>query len=42
MIDTIISEMANGNFSFAILIVGILQLIVMIKSNRKKDEKKER
>lgn len=35
MIDTIISEMAKGNFSFAILIVGILQLIVMIKANRK-------
>lgn len=42
MIDTIISEMAKGNFSFAILIVGILQLIVMIKANRKKDDEKER
>lgn len=42
MIDTIISEMAKGNFSFAILIVGILQLIVMIRTSRKKDNKKER
>lgn len=42
MIDTIITEMAKGNFSFAILIVGILQLIVMIKANRKKDDKKGR
>lgn len=31
MIDIIVSEMFNGNFSFAILIVGILQLIVMIR-----------
>ena len=30
MIQTIISEMLNGNFSFAILVVGILQLLVMI------------
>lgn len=30
-IETIISEMAGGNFSLAILIVGILQLIVMVK-----------
>lgn len=42
VIDTIIAEMAKGNFSFAILVVGILQLIVMIKANRKKDDKKER
>ena len=28
---TIYSEMICGNFSFAILIVGILQLIVMIR-----------
>lgn len=41
MIDVIISEMAKGNFSFAILIVGILQLIVMIRTSRKKDDKKE-
>ena len=30
MIKTIIDEMARGNFSFAILIVGIAQLIAMI------------
>lgn len=42
MIDVIISEMAKGNFSFAILVVGILQLIVMIRTSRKKDNKKER
>lgn len=42
MIDTIITEMAKGNFSFAILVVGILQLIVMIRTSRKKDNKKER
>ena len=35
----IIEEMAKGNFSFAILVVGILQLIVMCKRN-KQDEKK--
>ena len=31
MIQVIISEMAKGNFSFLILIVGIAQLIVMKK-----------
>ena len=31
MIQTILEEMTKGNFSFAILVVGILQLIVMIK-----------
>lgn len=35
-IKTIIDEMISGNFSFAILIVGILQLIVMIVSLIKK------
>lgn len=35
MIKAIISEMFNGNFSFAILIVGIAQLISMIKKERK-------
>ena len=29
MADTIIGEMGRGNFSFLILIVGIVQLIVM-------------
>lgn len=31
MLQTICDEMFKGNFSFAILIVGILQLIVMIR-----------
>jgi len=31
MIHNIINEMFNGNFSFLILIVGILQLIEMRK-----------
>lgn len=35
MIETIVSEMGRGNFSFLILVVGILQLIVMIKNERK-------
>ena len=30
MIHTICNEMLKGNFSFAILIVGLLQLNVMI------------
>ena len=29
----ILSEMAKGNFSFLILVVGIIQLIVMISKN---------
>lgn len=35
-IKTIINEMLQGNFSFLILIVGILQLIVMIVKKRRK------
>lgn len=35
-IKTIINEMLQGNFSFLILIVGILQLVVMCKKGRKK------
>jgi hypothetical protein len=31
MIRTIIEEMGRGNFSFFILVIGILQLIVMLK-----------
>jgi hypothetical protein len=31
MMHTIIEEMTQGNFSFAILLVGIMQLVVMIK-----------
>ena len=30
MLKNIIDEMVKGNFSFAILIVGIVQLIVML------------
>lgn len=31
MIRIIIEEMGRGNFSFLILVIGILQLIVMLK-----------
>lgn len=37
----IIDEMLKGNFSFLILIVGILQLIVMIKNTRRKRGKRK-
>ena len=36
MINNILTGMTEGNFSFAILIVGILQLIVMITNLFKK------
>ena len=32
MIQTIIEEMARGNFSFLILAVGIIQLILMVRN----------
>lgn len=38
VIKTIINEMANGNFSFAILLVGVAQLIAMAKRKRDRDE----
>lgn len=38
MIKVIIDEMLKGNFSFLILIIGMLQLIVMIRKG-KKDKK---
>ena len=38
MIQTIVDEMTKGNFSFAILTVGILQLIAMVVKT-KRDEK---
>lgn len=43
MIGTIITEMTKGNFSFLILVVGILQLVLMCMNYRltlsiKKDE----
>lgn len=31
MIRTVIEEMGRGNFSFLILVVGILQLAVMLR-----------
>ena len=31
MIRAIITEMGRGNFSFLILVIGILQLIVMLR-----------
>ena len=31
MIQTIITEMGRGNFSFLILVIGIAQLIVMLR-----------
>ena len=34
-IKVIISEMLKGNFSFLILIIGLLQLIVMIRKGKK-------
>lgn len=36
MIKVIIDEMSKGNFSFLILIIGILQLVVMCKKGREK------
>ena len=35
MIDVIIREMERGNFSFLILVVGIVQVGVMIWKKRK-------
>ena len=34
MIETIITEMGRGNFSFLILVVGIAQLIVMLRKKK--------
>lgn len=33
-IETIFIEMGKGNFSFLILIVGILQLVIMLKKKK--------
>lgn len=30
-IQTVIDEMAKGNFSFLILVVGVLQLVTMMR-----------
>lgn len=35
MIKVIINEMLKGNFSFLILIIGILQLIAMVRKGKK-------
>ena len=35
-IKVIISEMLKGNFSFLILVIGLLQLIVMCRKGRRK------
>ena len=35
MIKVIIDEMLKGNFSFLILIIGLLQLIVMIRKGKR-------
>jgi hypothetical protein len=32
MISNIITEMTKGNFSFLILVVGIVQVIIMLKN----------
>ena len=34
MIQTIITEMGRGNFSFLILVIGIAQLIVMLRKKK--------
>ena len=34
LIEVIIDEMGRGNFSFLILLIGILQLIVMLKKKK--------
>lgn len=34
-VKVIINEMLKGNFSFLILIVGLLQLVVMVKKGKK-------
>lgn len=35
-IKTIFTEMLDGNFSLAILIVGVAQLVAMIRNGRKR------
>ncbi len=34
LVETIIQEMGRGNFSFLILVIGIAQLIVMMRKKR--------
>lgn len=33
VVETIVTEMGKGNFSFLILVVGIIQVILMAKNN---------
>lgn len=40
MVHVIIEEMGKGNFSFLILVVGVLQLFLMWKNGRQKHEEK--
>lgn len=40
MFQAIVSEMFKGNYSFAILIVGIIQCILMIIYGERKKKKK--
>lgn len=40
MLRVIIDEMARGNFSFAILIVGIIQIIVMLRNKKRREPMK--
>ena len=35
LVHVIIEEMGKGNFSFLILIVGIIQVFVMLRNQRK-------
>ena len=39
-LNTVMVEMTKGNFSFAILVVGILQLVVMLRKKKKKNKRK--
>lgn len=34
MIETILDEMHRGNFSFLILVVGVIQVIVMLRKRK--------
>lgn len=35
MVETIWTEMTKGNFSFLILVVGIIQVILMVRSRKR-------
>ena len=38
-VKTIISEMASGNFSFAILVIGVAQLFAMVRKGKGDNDK---